>query len=194
MKTPKPTLFFLILACTFQCSKSDSSQPERFFSKDQQTAIIRQSVLYSVKLPPQATHETKFNHEFDWFYDLATQEYDIRALKMAPDSSYFFLMTRKARSIWPAREAIGGKLKLDAHLKLRGYEEVFRTWKMTEDTLNSRAFELFDLMVKGKDLTPFQSKYKGDRYIEFPDDRYYFDRQSRRWRDHDFDSLEGVSQ
>jgi hypothetical protein len=98
-------------------------------------------------------------------------------------------MTRKARSIWPAREALGGKIKLDSQKKILQYEEVFRTWKMAEDSLNSRAFELFDLMVAGKDLTPYRSKYKGDRYIEFPDDRFYFDKQTSRWRDNALDSL-----
>jgi hypothetical protein len=90
-------------------------------------------------------------------------------------------MTRKARSIWPAREAIGGSLKIDADNRLIDYTEVFRMWKMTEDTLNIRAFELFDLMVKGKDLTSYRSKYKGDRYIEFPDDKNSWNSSEKRW-------------
>jgi len=107
----------------------------------------------------------------------------------ASDGSYYFLMTRKARSIWPAREAIGGKLKLDKELKLQEYEEIFRTWKMTEDSLNQRAFELFDLMVEEKDLTVYYSKFKGDRYIEFPDDRFFFDKKERKWKDRALDSV-----
>lgn len=174
-------LLLLLLLAVQGCKKDDYS-PDRYFSKEEQTAIIRECVYYSAKVPPGATHETKFDQEFNSYYDLATNEYDMRACYKDQDSAYFFLMTRKARSIWPAREGIGGKFRVDSKTKLLDYEETFRTWKMTEDTLNARAFELFELMIKGKDLTPFQTKYKGDRYIEFPDDNYSFDKATKRWR------------
>ena len=179
----------LILLITMQQCSKDSNSPDRYFSPQQQRALIRQSIYYSVKLPPGATRETRFSPEFDWYYDVAEKEYDLRGLLPGKDSAYYFLMTRKARSRWPAREAIGGIVKLDKQYKLLEYEEVFRTWKMTEDTLNARAFELFNLMKDGKDLTPFRSKFKGDRYIEFPDDRFYFDKASRSWKDSALDSM-----
>lgn len=179
-------LLFLLM---IQGCKNDSDQRDLCFSGKEQASIIRQSIYYSVKLPPGATQQTKFNSEFDGYYDIAFKEYDMRACRPGKDSSYYFLMTRKARSIWPAREAIGGKIKVNSQHKLLDYEEVFRTWKMTEDSLNTRAFELFDLMVQGKDLTPFLSKFKGDRYIEFPDDRFFFDKESRSWRDRALDSV-----
>jgi len=162
--------------------KDESYKPDDYFSKELQTYIIKQSVRYSAKIPPDATQETKYNSSFDWYYNIATKEYDMRAIYPKKDNSYFFLMTRKARSIWPAREAIGGIIKVDKEAKLLDYDEVFRTWKMTEDSLNTRAFKLFDLMIKGKDLYPYHSKFKGDRYIEFPDDRYYYDTLENRWR------------
>jgi hypothetical protein len=178
---------FLLLLIVLANGCTSGTNPDKFFTKDQQTKIIQQSVRFSTKLPPGATHETKFNPEFNPYYELATAEYDIRAC--APESDgYYFLMTRKARSIWPAREAIGGKLKIDKDYNLLDYEEEFRTWKMTEDSLNARSMELFDIMVKGKDLTPYRSKYKGDRYIEFPDDRWYFNKTDKRWRDRLLDS------
>lgn len=183
----KSFVFFLfvgVMAC-----KNTAHDPNQFFNSQQQTEILKQAVRYSAKLPPNATHETKFDTAFNWYYDLAAKECDIRKVAKEKDSTYFFLMTRKARSIWPAREAIGGKMKLNGRLYLQDYEETFRTWKMTEDSLNTRAFELFERMVKGEDLTPFRARYKGDRYIEFPDDRYYFNKEQKRWRDKLGDSL-----
>jgi hypothetical protein len=70
---------------------------------------------------------------------------------------------------------------------LRYYEEVFRTWKMPENVLNERYPVLFDKMVKGESLEPYYSKNKGDQYIEFPDDRFYFDAQTRTWNDKVFE-------
>ena len=176
-----------LLLIAGSCQK-DFHDPDQFFSRDQQRKIIRQSVLYSTKLPPNATHETKYDSIFNWYYDIATAEYDIRACKPIGDGKYYYLMTRKARSIWPAREAIGGTFKVDQQDSLLDYNEEFRTWKMAEDSLNVRAFELFDLMVAGNDLAPYRTKYKGDRYIEFPDDRWYFNKKDKRWRDRFMDT------
>src|SRR4051794_20866231 len=173
----------LICFSILVCACSQSGNPDTLLSKAEQAMIISQSVRYSSKLAPQASHLTKFDTAFNWYYDLAAKEYDLRACRRDKDSGYFFLMTRKARSIWPAREAIGGKLKVGKNGHLVDYYEEFRTWKMTEDSLNDRAIELFNLMVKGKDLTPYHSKFKGDRYIEFPDDRSYWDKNEKRWRD-----------
>lgn len=179
----------IVLLISFGCSKEKAYSPDTYLSKEDQAALIRQSVRYSAKLAPQATRENKFNGEFDWYYDVAAKEYDLRELYPADDNSYYFLMTRKARSIWPAREAIGGMIKVNKKNNLLDYDEIFRTWKMTEDSLNERAFLLFDLMVKGRDLKPYTSKYKGDRYIEFPDDRYYYNTTENKWRDKLSDSL-----
>jgi len=172
--------FIVICNLLIACKNVTSYNPDQFFSKVQQREIIKQTVRYSAKLPPEANHNNKFDKQFDWYYDIAAEECDFRECAKK-DDHYYFLMTRKARSIWPAREGIGGIFKLDTGNKLIDYEEVFRTWKMTEDTLNTRAFELFDLMVNGKDLESYRSKYKGDRYIEFPDDYYVFDRERKIW-------------
>jgi len=177
----------LAVFALFSCS--DPKDPATYFSKEDQDYIILQSVRYSAKLPPASTHETKFKAEFDEYYSIAAKEVDFRRCLKKKEDQYFFLMTRQARSIWPAREAIGGKMKVNKEGKLLDYEEVFRTWKMTEDTLNTRAFELFDRMTKGEDLTPFRTKYKGDRYIEFPDDRNVWSIEKKRWKDKVMDSL-----
>lgn len=47
-------------------------------------------------------------------------------------------------------------------------------------------------MVTGKDLMLFYSKFQGDQYIEFPDDRFYFDKNSRSWRDRSRESIQAL--
>jgi hypothetical protein len=175
------SLRIVILFAFCSCQPNDPYQVDKYFSKEKADKIIEQSVRYSAKLPKTGTHETKFSSKFDEYYIQVAKDYDFRRCSRSSNNEYFFLMTRKARSIWPAREAIGGSLKINAENRLTDYAEVFRMWKMTEDTLNIRAFELFDLMVKGKDLTPYRSKYKGDRYIEFPDDKNSWNSSEKRW-------------
>jgi len=62
------------------------------------------------------------------------------------------------------------------------YEEVFRTWKMVPDTLKKRSSFLFDKMVKGESLEPYYTIVTGDKYIEFPDERTYYDKSVREWK------------
>jgi len=193
MKTSTRLYFIVTSIALTSCNQQKKYAPDLYFTKEVQGSIIEQSVPYSAKLAPSATHENKFSPEFDEYYDKAAQETDFRQCFPDGDKSYFFLMTRKARSIWPAREAIGGKITIDENNKLADYEEIFRTWKMAEDSLNDRAFELFDLMVKKEDLTPYRSKYKGDQYIEFPDDRFYFNTKTKIWSDKLIDSIRQIN-
>jgi hypothetical protein len=135
-----------------------------------------------------ANHENKFSQTFDSYYESLVPDHRLRHY-YATDSIDFFLITRQARSITPMREGIGGKIKIDSTGKIVVYEEVFRTWKMNADSLEVRGKKLFDIMVKGQDLSRYYSKYKRDQYIEYPDGRFYFDKKEKRWHDKELDSL-----
>jgi len=39
-------------------------------------------------------------------------------------------------------------------------------------------------------MEEYYPKSAGDKYIEFPDGRFYFDKSQRKWRDNLFDSLD----
>ena len=61
---------------------------------------------------------------------------------------------------------------------------------MESDSLKVRGAMLFDRMVKGKDLSLFYSKFQGDKYIEFPDERFSFDKKLKLWHDDAMDTLQ----
>ncbi len=159
-----------------------------YMTRDRQAEVIKKFIRYSVKLAPNASRETMFNAQFDSYYDKAALEYNFLNLT-GSDNSYYFLVSRPARSINPMFEGIGGKIKLNHKDSLIEYEEVFRTWKLEDKDLRTRGRYLFDRMVKEEDLSPFYSKMAGDKYIEFPDDRFYFDTSLRKWVDSKGDSI-----
>jgi len=169
----------------FMTSCKNGHDPKKHLSEQDQYKLIRQSVYYSAKLPPNGNHQTKFSKDYDWYYDLAAKETKLLKYAKGEDGSDYFLMSRKARSITPMQEGIGGKLRVDPSGKLIAYEEIFRTWKMPEDSLRTKGAMLFERMVKGKDLTLYYSKYQADRFIEFPDDRFFFDKETMSWKDRD---------
>lgn len=180
-------IFILLLSCN---KEQPEFQVSNYLSLQEQNEILSKIVRYSEKPAPGADHTTKFNSEFSDYYDLALDENKFLAYYVDNDSTHYFLIARKARSVTPMKEGIAGKLKLDDKRNFAYYEEVFRTWKMPEDSLNHKGIELFRIMKEGGDLSKYGPKYKADRYIEFPDNRFHFDIKNRRWRDNLFDSLQ----
>jgi hypothetical protein len=191
-KTMRRLLFIIplltLLALLTGCDQRDFS-PDTYVTKAEQKVIIEKIVRYTAKLPPTANNDTKFESEHDEYYKAVAEDYDIRSYFIGKDSVHYLLVTRAARSIKPMRESIGIKLTYNTSGDLKTYEEVFRTWKMPEETMNERYPVLFELMVEGEDLSAYYPKNKGDQYIEFPDGRFYFDVDERRWRDQVMDSL-----
>jgi hypothetical protein len=98
-------------------------------------------------------------------------------------ATHYFLVSRRAPSLVDKRVAIGGKFLLGADNTISGYEEIFRTWKMIPDTLAKREMILFDKLVQGEALDSYLTKNSGGvEYIEFPDERTYFDKDARQWK------------
>lgn len=187
----KPYFGILSLIVIFaSCRSKDPTDPFTYWNRERQQEIAMKLVRYAAKLPPNSNHSVKFNTEFDPYYKSVAIDYNFMWVKQEPDGSYYFLFSRPARSATPLFEGIGGKLKLNDQDSLVLYNEIFRTWKMTDKDLRERGKTLFDEMVAGKDLTVFYSKNMGDKFIEFPDDRFYFDVEERKWKDSVFDSLD----
>jgi len=189
--TKGPIYRFILFIALLSACTSDPYDPSKFLTPDAQQKLIRETVYYSMKLAPNANHDTKFDKEFDWYYDRAAKEVEVTKYYIDEKHTHYFLMSREARSITPMREGIGGKLSFDEAGKLIEYEEIFRTWKMESDSLKIRGVMLFDRMVKGKDLSLFYSKFQGDKYIEFPNERFSFDKKLRLWHDNAIDTLQG---
>lgn len=158
-------------------------------SPELQKQFLQTMVRYSSKLPPEASQATKFDSKFNWYYDKAVQECKILYCQKGTDDVYSLFISKDARSITPMKEGVAVKVKLGTSDTFNYYNEVFRMWKMPEDTLVKRGKFLFTRMVKGEDLSLYYSKFQQDRFVEFPDDRFYFDTTAWRWKDRELDSL-----
>lgn len=175
-------LFILVLLTAIACGEGNGSDPNDHMSEFEQKGLMTEVVHYAAKLPPNATHKTKFNSKFDEYYSSVAADYKWVSMKPGKNGGYFYLITRPARSINPMFEGIGGYFKIEND-SLVEYDEVFRTWKLPQEDLDVKGKMLFDRMVEGKDLTIYYPKFTGDQYIEFPDGRYAFDKQKRVWID-----------
>lgn len=173
---------YLILIFLVGCSLDRDYNPDKHLTVQEQEVLMNRIIRYIARAPEGVPPEDRFKRAYDEHYDDQRGRHRLDAL-YADDHTYYFLVSRGAPSVTEKRVAIGGKVTMDENQRITYYEEIFRTWKMESDTLVKRSLFLFDKMVKGKDLSPFYSSRSGNTdYIEFPDDRTYFDTEQRIWR------------
>jgi hypothetical protein len=179
----KNFFFVLAFAVMAACSTSaDKYNPDKNFSPQELDANLWSIIRYLGRSPEGLTPLERFYPAYDSHYMEQMKLIHIDAWYKKNDTHYF-LVSRVAPSVTEKRVATGGKVVFDDKGGIREYEEVFRTWKLVADTLKKRSLFLFDKMVQGENLKPFETKYSnGVEYIEFPDERTYFDKPERSWR------------
>jgi hypothetical protein len=183
--------FFSLLVLSAGCSKKKNYEPTGCLSAEQQKKVLYTMMHYASRLAPEATHETKFDKKFDWYYDRAVNEVRILYCDHNEENDiYSLFVARKARSITPMEEGIAVRLKLSENETFADYEEVFRMWKMSADSVEKKGKFLFRTMLEGGDLTLYYTQFRKDEFIEFPDKRFTFDKKLRRWRDSVMDTIQ----
>jgi hypothetical protein len=173
-------LFLGLGAVLISCNKKDNYDPDKYLNSLDKDKFVSAVIRYSVKPPEGVNDEMKFDPKYNAYYlDKASR---VKLERYYPvKDEIFFLLSQPAPSLTEKRNATGGLAKFSDDGKLIQYEEVFRTWKMIPDTLKVRSYFLFDKMVKGESLEPYLTKSAGDQYIEFPDDKVFYDVENRRW-------------
>lgn len=188
MKVKYIILLSLLLAA---CEKKESYIPEEQLTPQRQDIIMSKIIRYAGRKPEKATDSTKFSSQYDEHYITQVAEHKLNLYFVNDDNNHFFLISRKAPSIYEKHVATGGRFKMNETDSLVEYEEIFRTWKMPYDTLMNRGGLLFEKMVKGESLEAYLTKNSGGiEYIEFPDDNVYYDKQARKWKSKHFRSVE----
>jgi hypothetical protein len=139
-------------------------------------------IRYLAKPPEGLLPMEIFYPQYDSFYQIAQSRHRLDAYYIDGEAHYF-LVSRPAPSLTEKRVATGGKMKFDGNDSLAEYEEIFRTWKMQPDSLRKKSILLFEKMVKGEPLEKYQTRFTApEEFIEFPDEKTYYDKEARAWR------------
>jgi hypothetical protein len=173
-------VFLLAVFCS--CSKVREYDPAKQLTPQEKDQLMMKISRYIAKAPENINVTQRFLPQYDDHYRKKMSEARLEQFYKEGED-IFFLISQPAPSLKIKRHATGGKLQLDEKGDLKSYEEVFRTWKMTPDTLQVRSYFLFNKMVTGESLSPYYTENSnGIDFIEFPDDRTYFDKGSGSWR------------
>lgn len=177
------SLFIVVLF--YSCQK----EPQKILASDylieEQVESFKYEIIrYTDKLAKKATHETKFDAQFDSIYQLKAKSAELYHYYVDEKSNeIYFALARIAPSLKVKRVVTVGRLTKDESGKITSYEEAFRTWKMEIPELKTKSKLLFEKYIDGEDLTPFYTENsKGEFYIEFPDNNNYYDKEARKWQ------------
>jgi hypothetical protein len=176
-----------IVACT---EKKKSYLPSDHLTSEEEKRVKEQIIRFVAKAPRRVVGDIKFDTVYDEHYAKQVAQHDLMAYYVDRSGEHFFMVARVAPSIDVKWVATGGRMRYGTGNEIVEYEEVFRTWKLSRRDLDERATYLFDLMVKGEDLTPYYTATAGFNYIEFPDENVYFDKMSRSWKSRLYGSVE----
>ena len=169
--------FSLLVGC-----RPTSYAPNDHLTKEEQEDFKWSIIRYAGRSPEGLTVPERFYPQYDSHYRDQQALHTLDAY-FEKDGLIRFMVSRKAPSLTDKRVATGGLVRINSDGQIEYYEEVFRTWKMVPDTLKKRSIFLFDRMVKGQSLEPYYTRNSGGiDYIEFPDDRTWFDIQERVWK------------
>lgn len=172
---------FIALA-TGACSTKNNYEVSTHLTPQQQDEMMWKLIRYIGRAPEGLTFEERFYKPYDSVYQEQAKLHKFDAY-FVKGNTHYFLVSRRAPSLVDKRVATGGKFMLGEDNKIDEYEEVFRTWKLVPDTLAKREMVLFDKFVKGESLESYQTRNSnGIEYIEFPDERTYFDKNLKQWQ------------
>lgn len=177
-------LLFLIFLLS-SCDSGNKYAAQKTLSKAEQDTLLWKVIRYVGHLPKAATHEEKWDDRFDAHYrkEITAKEYSVPFYYIDKvTGKHYFAIQRKAPSKKRKFVITAGVLEYDKNGNIREYEEVFRTWKMEEEELHRKTLILFEKMIKDEDLSTYYPQNSEEEWIEFPDERNYYDKASRRWR------------
>jgi hypothetical protein len=171
---------FLLSTLLFSCSETSPAGEKP--SEEIEKMLLAKIIRYVGHLPKNADDTTKFDTIYDAEYTLQAAKHRIELYhKDNNTGDVYLLVSRIAPSLKLKRVAIGIHLRMEGD-SIAYYNEVFRTWKMEEEVLAKKGGLLYNLMAKGKDLSPYYPQNSGkEEYIEFPDEHTRFDAEKRTW-------------
>ncbi len=178
------SFLFLLLAMISCKSEPVIIETNAYLTNEQQEDFKYSIIRYADRLPKKATHQTKFDTVFSTEYKKQAEASEVLFYHIdSTTNTHYFALTKIAPSMILKKVAVVGKLKYDKNGAISDYEESFRTWKMEIPELKTKTEEMFIKFINGEDLSSYYTvNSKGNFYIEFPDEKTYYDKKARNWK------------
>lgn len=173
-------LFLLIISCK---EEPKNISPTTYLNKKEQELFNYKIIRYIQRLPKYATEENKFESQFDVDYKNSMNDCSLLYYYKDNEGFIYFAISKTAPSIKLKKTATVGKLKFTKNDSIVYYNEAFRTWKMEPKELEVKTKLLFTKYINNEDISSYYTvNSEPEFYIEFPDEKTYFDNSNRVWK------------
>lgn len=159
-------------------NKVDGTPDIGLGSADRDTLLV-DLITYMHRRPSAALNDRRTDPRFRAFYQAQLPAYALLMLEKKDDGTHWFYVSRPARSVKGDRRGVAGRFRMGADGKPTGFEEIFNTPVLSEDSVKLVGAILFPLMVAGHGTVPLADDR---RLVEWPDERLYYDKEKQEWR------------
>ncbi len=175
--------FYIILIFStlflWSCQPSDQWDTSSL-TEDAQYEIKYSLSRYWEKAPKRAFPETKFETEFDEYYQQKSEQAILSKYYLESNDTVYLEIHKRAPSLADKWVAVGIKTVQDG-TEIHYYEEVYRTWKFTTPILEEKTAVIFSDWINKKALDPYFPEHNTEEFIEFPDNNNYYDIHTKQW-------------
>lgn len=177
-------IYLFICLLLISCKEEPKNiSPNSYLSEKEQELFNYKIIRYIQRLPKYATEENKFESQFDVDYKNSLKDCSLLFYYKDKEGFVYFAISKTAPSIKLKKTATVGKLKFTRNNAIVYYEEAFRTWKMEPKELEIKTKLLFTKYINDEDLSSYYTvNSEPEFYIEFPDEKTYFDNSKKVWK------------
>ncbi|HMQ06984.1 MAG TPA: hypothetical protein PKC30_06755 [Saprospiraceae bacterium] len=183
-----PFIFFFFAFLIMACQTPDSFEFSHHVpDKEQRDSILTDIVIYIYKVPRGVRKENKFNPEYRHLYENESGKFNMIKYHIDNEGIHSFFLIRPVRShLAEHRRGVFGRFSLDDQMKIRNFEELANTPRLTEEEIIEKGNYLWQDLMYFKNLDRY---FLNKDYIEFPDDRVRYDSQNKEWTYNHLDVL-----
>lgn len=205
----KKLLFFLCISCIFiSCSRTSQKKieseptthsnlynytdavivdylkkysPTQFFTESEIDSLMVNIVTYIGKKPKYTTPTTRFDSKNRNYYTNLSKNFEMCYLHKENDTTYYYYILRPARSPQGNSRGTGGFFNYKNN-SITYLQEVFVTVinKNKEESI-AKGINLFTEFITNKNIDTY---IHNELFIEWPDQRVFYDTISHEWRYH----------
>ena len=165
----------------FSCRHSDRLSPGQYLSKDEQDTLLVDIVTYVYLKPPGASNQTRHQSEYRQYYIEKAKLFSLENYYKSEDGTHYFYLLRPAHQ--GQKRGVGGKYTVSPNekgsLRLKGFEELYVTVVMPEDSLKETGRKITSYLLKHGHLDIY---LYDPAIVEWPDRRLQYDKTDNEWR------------
>ncbi|MDP2174610.1 MAG: hypothetical protein Q8K70_01730 [Bacteroidota bacterium] len=181
----KYNLIYILLISVLVSCQSKQAKIELEDYQERFDDLLFEIVPFVAKLHDSIPMSERFMPKNKNFMKTHILEREYQWQNFYRDSNYsYFQITRLEPSNNRDKySAICGKFKQnkDGSMDSASFEEIYWTWKMKKDQLDEKSKILFLKAIKNQSLKAYCDPQTKDDWIEFPNDKVYYDKATKKW-------------